>query len=493
MSTENPDTGPDQGLLEMTNQMQGLGLSTILEQGASTSDNPSTGDTTPGPPQSGVFLDEDDLGDFNERERKFFGTVFGHLKALQTAVSIPLFEVVHKFDGDPRNFRTWIRELERYSQIAKLSESELSKIAHLTCSGPVADFIKRYFEENNAKKQVTSWTTLKALLDKRFGDITDAHQALAQLRQIRQGSDEPVQLYGEKFLKVAELAYPDAHMQKETKEFIQRQLVDVFCDGLYFDYLRMKVLREQPRTFDAALALAMREQTLRRRFNMRADSDRARDYRGNDKMNWGSFESSIPNYNYWDIPNSNSNANYRDAQSANQSFQDSSPRWGFTDHNREKNRSRDVPWSGWSNAKNPRVLRNSAPLDTRSIEPMEIGAMKRQMCMQCGGQGHRASLCPSKRTNWRRGGSQNVYVAEANTPKRERPPQPQSDVPDWIKRAECFICHRIGHLSHDCPQRYIPDRNRVPYYQNQWNGPRGGYGPQAQNGYGPQGQNRKGN
>jgi hypothetical protein len=513
--TPTTSTGQDSELIAITTQMQGLGLSTILEQGPSSINNPAgQGEPVSTATVGANFLDEDELGEgWDEKDKKLFGTVCGHLKALQTAVSIPLFEVVHKFDGDPRNFRTWIRELERYSQIAKLSEDELSKIAHLTCSGPVADFIKRFFEENNAKHQKTSWGALRVLLDKRFGDITDAHQALAQLRQIRQGSDEPVQLYGERFLKVAELAYPDAHMHKETKDFIQKQLVDVFCDGLYFDYLRMKVLREQPRTFDAALALAMREQNLRRRFNMRADGDRARDF---DRMNWGTFESSMPNTNYWDnVSTLNANTGYRDnapsanrssyrdnAPSANRSsYRDnapsarrsfggnSTPQWGYTDQDREPNRSRNGLYSDWSNVKNPRVLRNTEPLDTRQVEPMEIDSMRRHLCTQCGGQGHRSKQCPSHRSNWRGPPRRphnvygnDVYVAEAKPIKPRVPQRPQIDVPDWVKGAECFICHMIGHLKRNCPQRQVPDRNRVPpYYEKQWIGPRDGYGPQAQN------------
>lgn len=32
-----------------------------------------------------------------------------------------------------------------------------------------------------------------------------------------------------------------------TDHLVQQQLVDIFCDGLTFDYVRMKILRENPR------------------------------------------------------------------------------------------------------------------------------------------------------------------------------------------------------------------------------------------------------
>jgi hypothetical protein len=165
-------------------------------------------------------LDEDDMPGLSERGKSMFGTVLRHLKALQTAVSVPMFDVVHKFDRDSRNFRTWTLELERYQQIAKLTDGDLPQIAHLTCTGPVADYIKRHLQDMKTRKQKVSWAILKILLGKRFGDDTDSHQALALLRQISQKQGEPVQLYGEGFLKVAELAYPERHTHKETQDFI---------------------------------------------------------------------------------------------------------------------------------------------------------------------------------------------------------------------------------------------------------------------------------
>jgi len=51
------------------------------------------------------------------------------------------------------------------------------------------------------------------------------------------------------------------------------QLIGFFVDGLAFDYLKMKVMRENPTTFQGAVTAAMREQNLRKRFNLRAGYD----------------------------------------------------------------------------------------------------------------------------------------------------------------------------------------------------------------------------
>lgn len=50
---------------------------------------------------------------------------------------------------------------------------------------------------------------------------------------------------------------------------IQRQLIGFFVDGLAFDYLKRKVLRDTPPTLDRAVLLAIDEQNLRKQFELR--------------------------------------------------------------------------------------------------------------------------------------------------------------------------------------------------------------------------------
>ena len=43
---------------------------------------------------------------------------------------------------------------------------------------------------------------------------------------------------------VAEDAYPQScQIDKSSCEFLQKQLLDIFCDELFHDYLRMKIMR----------------------------------------------------------------------------------------------------------------------------------------------------------------------------------------------------------------------------------------------------------
>ena len=49
---------------------------------------------------------------------------------------------------------------------------------------------------------------------------------------------------------------------KVDKAVVESQLVGFFIDGLYHDFLCMKVMRENPKTFQAAAQSALAEQNL---------------------------------------------------------------------------------------------------------------------------------------------------------------------------------------------------------------------------------------
>lgn len=59
-----------------------------------------------------------------------------------------------------------------------------------------------------------------------------------------------------------------------TDHLVQQQLVDIFCDGLTFDYLRMKILRENPRDLqlESTIQVAMHKQNLRQRIAIRGSN-----------------------------------------------------------------------------------------------------------------------------------------------------------------------------------------------------------------------------
>ena len=58
---------------------------------------------------------------------------------------------------------------------------------------------------------------------------------------------------------------------KLDKTVVESQLVGFFINGLYHDYLRMKIMRENPKSFQNAVQSALAEQNLRKRFHLRTD------------------------------------------------------------------------------------------------------------------------------------------------------------------------------------------------------------------------------
>ena len=93
-----------------------------------------------------------------------------------------------------------------------------------------------------------------------FAEISDSDQALKMLREIKQYRDENVQWYAERLLFLASEAYNN---QPGGVQAADGTLVGHFTDGLYFDYLQFKMLREKPQTLQEAVRICIEEQNLR--------------------------------------------------------------------------------------------------------------------------------------------------------------------------------------------------------------------------------------
>ena len=57
---------------------------------------------------------------------------------------------------------------------------------------------------------------------------------------------------------------------KVDKAVVESQLVGFFIDGLYHDFLHRKVMRENPKKFQAAVQSVLAEQNLQKRFQLRS-------------------------------------------------------------------------------------------------------------------------------------------------------------------------------------------------------------------------------
>lgn len=193
------------------------------------------------------------------------GQVTGQLASLSSSLGAQgIANIVPTFEGDPKKFKTWIKNIEKYAVLTNLEPDRIKLIAYQASSGTVSDYIQRYLNDH---AQAT-WPDLKRELTRRFAEITDAQHAFMLLRNVKQTAGESVQLYAERLLNLSEEAYEGLEQDRNAAA-IERQLVGFFIDGLAYDYLKMKVMRENPATLANAVICASTEQNLRARFNLR--------------------------------------------------------------------------------------------------------------------------------------------------------------------------------------------------------------------------------
>lgn len=166
---------------------------------------------------------------------------------------------VIKFDGNAKNYREWIKSIEKYAILTNIADDRKKLIAYQSSSGAVSGFIQRYMVANPNN----TWAQLKEQLAVRFSDVTDRQMALSLLRTVKQKQGENIQLFAERILSLAEEAY-----QNQGGDAVERQLIDIFVDGIIYDNLKMKILRDQPDTLQGAIAIATNEQNLRTRVQM---------------------------------------------------------------------------------------------------------------------------------------------------------------------------------------------------------------------------------
>ena len=172
---------------------------------------------------------------------------------------------VKPFTGNPSEYKSWISDIDKYALIFSVPEHKKALLAYQTARGVVSEFIGRCLQE--VPDGQVDWRRLKKDLAKRFGDIVDPGYALALLQKEKQKKDESVQFYAERLLTRAEEAFPDSDLQVD--EAVERQLLQIFVDGLAHDFLKVKLLRESPATFKRAVEVATNEQDLKRKIELR--------------------------------------------------------------------------------------------------------------------------------------------------------------------------------------------------------------------------------
>lgn len=165
-------------------------------------------------------------------------------------------QIVPNFNGDPKMFRDWATALDKYAQLANLDDNNRKLTALQMSSGCVSGHIKRWMcAFPNGR-----WDILRRDLASRFSDVANPQFALAMLRRVKQNHGEGIASYAERILSLAEEAFGGA-----TNREVDRQLIDVFVDGLMSDQLKLKILRDNPHTLQAAIVITTNELNLKNR------------------------------------------------------------------------------------------------------------------------------------------------------------------------------------------------------------------------------------
>lgn len=193
------------------------------------------------------------------------GHVFQNLALEMGKVSTALgaqgiSQIIAPFEGDAKKFKDWVKSIEKYALLTDLDDDTVKRVAFQSSRGPVSDFIRRYQATNPA----ATWNIFKGELANRFSEVVDEQHAFMLLRKVHQKQGESVQVYAERLITLSEEAFPN-----QQGPAIQRQLIDIFVDGLIEDHLKMKILRDNPNNLDAAITAATNEQNIRKRFSLR--------------------------------------------------------------------------------------------------------------------------------------------------------------------------------------------------------------------------------
>ena len=173
---------------------------------------------------------------------------------------------VTPFDGKAKDFKNWMKAVEKHARLNQLNEDQTKLVAYKTSRGAVSDYLDRVLNEHPGYE----WERIKNELSSRFAEISDAQHAFTLLHKIKQKHEENIPVFAERLLSLANQAYSDDSLR--TAE-VQKQLVNFFIDGLSYDYIKIKVMRENSETLQDAVTTAMNEFNFRKRVDLRTGHD----------------------------------------------------------------------------------------------------------------------------------------------------------------------------------------------------------------------------
>jgi hypothetical protein len=192
-----------------------------------------------------------------------------------TSASTTASNIITKFSGNAKHFRTWINSVERATIVARGQEDgdESVRNALASSEGVVADFIVRYIQKKKQLKAEIKWSELRTELNKRFGEQVDKHTLLVQLRKLKQRTNQNEMVFAEVLTSKAREIYGD----DIENPFVQHDLVQIFVMGLINSQIASKILRQLPATLAEAMTIATEEAVVQNRLVSHGRLDEAMD------------------------------------------------------------------------------------------------------------------------------------------------------------------------------------------------------------------------
>ena len=166
---------------------------------------------------------------------------------------------IRKYRGSQEEFKNWMEEIEKYSYLNSGPGHNRKAIALQTSEGDVARYLMRRLQELPQE----DWIEIKRELAHRFADITDEKYARSMLKRVKQKEGETVQRLSDRILSIASEAYRGHDMGSSV---IDEYILDVFIEAVQSDALRLKLMRDAPKSFQEAVRRELNEENVVRRF-----------------------------------------------------------------------------------------------------------------------------------------------------------------------------------------------------------------------------------
>ena len=165
---------------------------------------------------------------------------------------------------DSKRFADWINDCERFAILTRVDTKDIKLLAFQTSREPISSYIRRRLD--NAITKNETWAEFKSNLAARFSFITDESVAFLMLRNARQEESESVVLFSERLINLVDNCFL---AQEVDSAYVEKELLNIFINGLRSETLMYRLMKANPHTLNDAISIALNEETMRKRFDLR--------------------------------------------------------------------------------------------------------------------------------------------------------------------------------------------------------------------------------